>query len=133
MDNISEEWGSLWCWGFLHTDIYHSLAVVCFGGLTMYGFSRAIVYRNTQIKWTWGSGGQLRVCYMFGLSVSWSWWMCVCVNKVTRHTRAESLVWDKRKHLGPDRDLAEERALKKERDRTYRRARKCSYQDVKEL
>lgn len=114
-----------------HSEIYHSLAVVCFGGLTMYGFSRAIFYRNTQIKWTRGSGGQLRVCYMFGLSVSWSWWMWVCMNRVTRHTRAEShRGGDKRKHLGPDRELAEERALIKERDRTYRRALKFSYQDV---
>lgn len=37
------------------------------------------------------------------------------MNRVTRHTRAEShRGGDKRKHLGPDRELAEERALIKE-------------------
>lgn len=61
--------------------------------------------------------------------------MCVCVIRVTRHTRAEShRGGDKRKHLGPDRELAEERLRMYiiERDRAYRRTQKCINQDVRE-
>ncbi len=44
--------------------------------------------------------------------------MCVCVNRVTRHTRAEShRGGEKRKHLRPDRELAEESMYVYDRER----------------